>query len=237
MVYASLGLSARQEQIWEEIGLEEGGPPRATRSFLLARHALGRGLDAVVLQSMRPWDGLHACWTAGARVILNHRLRTDSPLGHFSVLAGIDAESALVHDPQFGPYRRLCRHDLLRLWLPTAGSSEIVGHVLVAIAPRTDKSLSQNRTRRRGQAHFAPKTPQNEPVPGGFGIGSQAGRCPVCGTPIAWEVTCDRCGKLVPLRPVAALACGQSSCCARLWKYVFCPVCDLPIGELATGAR
>ncbi len=36
------------------------------------------------------------------------------------------------------------------------------------------KSLSQNLARRRGQAHFAPKTPQNEPVPDGFGTGSKA---------------------------------------------------------------
>jgi hypothetical protein len=35
------------------------------------------------------------------------------------------------------------------------------------------ESLSQNLARRRGQAHFAPKTPQNEPVPDGFGIGSE----------------------------------------------------------------
>ena len=35
------------------------------------------------------------------------------------------------------------------------------------------KSLSQNLARRGGQAHFAPKTPQNEPVPDGFGIGSK----------------------------------------------------------------
>ena len=31
---------------------------------------------------------------------------------------------------------------------------------------------SENRLRRGGQAHFAPKTPQNEPVPDGFRIGS-----------------------------------------------------------------
>jgi len=37
------------------------------------------------------------------------------------------------------------------------------------------KSLSQNRLRRGGQAHFAPKTPQNEPVPDGSGIGSKEG--------------------------------------------------------------
>jgi hypothetical protein len=34
------------------------------------------------------------------------------------------------------------------------------------------KNLSQNRPQRGGQAHFTPKTPQNEPVPDGSGIGS-----------------------------------------------------------------
>ncbi len=38
------------------------------------------------------------------------------------------------------------------------------------------KSLSQNLAGRRGQAHFAPKTPHNEPVPDGFGIGSEMPR-------------------------------------------------------------
>ncbi len=36
-----------------------------------------------------------------------------------------------------------------------------------------DKRLSQNLAERRGQAHFAPKTPHNEPVPDGFGMGSK----------------------------------------------------------------
>jgi enterochelin esterase family protein len=35
------------------------------------------------------------------------------------------------------------------------------------------KSLSQNRPQRGGQAHFAPRTPQNEPVPDSSGIGSK----------------------------------------------------------------
>jgi Mrp family chromosome partitioning ATPase len=38
---------------------------------------------------------------------------------------------------------------------------------------RAPKSLSENRQQRGGQAHFAPKTPQNEPVPDGSGIGSK----------------------------------------------------------------
>ncbi len=37
------------------------------------------------------------------------------------------------------------------------------------------KSLSQNCTERGGQAHFAPRTPQNAPVPDSSGIGSKYG--------------------------------------------------------------
>jgi len=35
------------------------------------------------------------------------------------------------------------------------------------------KNLSENFLKRGGKAHFAPETPQNEPVPGGFRIGSK----------------------------------------------------------------
>ena len=164
----------------------------------LVRHALDRGLSAAVLQAARPWDTLASCWFTGARVILNHRLRPDSPLGHFSVLAGFDDDEVFVHDPQFGPFRRLTRDRLLRLWLPSAGGSEIVGHVLVAIASRDD----------------------------------QPNRCDSCGAMVPAQVGCGRCGNLVPLRPVAALGCSKRDCGARLWKYVFCPCCDFPTGEV-----
>jgi len=40
-------------------------------------------------------------------------------------------------------------------------------------ACRATKKLSENLKKRGGQAHFAPKTPQNEPVPGGFRIRSK----------------------------------------------------------------
>jgi beta-fructofuranosidase len=51
-----------------------------------------------------------------------------------------------------------------------AGAS---GDTLEILAKFT--SLSENRLRRGGQAHFAQKTPQNEPVPDGFRIGSMPG--------------------------------------------------------------
>jgi len=39
--------------------------------------------------------------------------------------------------------------------------------------PPKPENLSENLPKRGGQAHFAPKTPQNEPVPGSFRIGSK----------------------------------------------------------------
>jgi len=198
MVYASLGLPDCQKAVWSQIAGEDKDVRRTTGSFRLARHALDRGLSAAVLQAARPWDTLASCWFTGARVILNHRLRPDSPLGHFSVLAGFDDDEVFVHDPQFGPFRRLTRDRLLRLWLPSAGGSEIVGHVLVAIASRDD----------------------------------QPNRCDSCGAMVPAQVGCGRCGNLVPLRPVAALGCSKRDCGARLWKYVFCPCCDFPTGEV-----
>ena len=41
------------------------------------------------------------------------------------------------------------------------------------ICRRSAKGLSENRLRRRGQAHLAPRAPQNEPVPGGSRIGAK----------------------------------------------------------------
>jgi len=43
-----------------------------------------------------------------------------------------------------------------------------------ATTAEPSKNLSENLLKRGGQAHFAPKTPQNEPVPGGFRIGSES---------------------------------------------------------------
>ena len=136
MVYASLGLSRAQEEIWEAVTEpDRHGKPWA-RTYRLARHAREQGLEAVVFQAAQPWAVLAHCWRHEIRVILNHRLRADSRQGHFSVLAGIGPEEVLLHDPQFGPARRVTRPELLRLWLPTLLPCEIAGNVLVAVAPR-----------------------------------------------------------------------------------------------------
>ena len=140
MVYASLGMADSQGAIWRQIAAASDGKARTARTHLLAQNALGRGLSAVVLQALRPWDLLGACWDSGVRVVLNHRLRLNSPSGHYSVLAGIDGERVILHDPQRGPARQWLRQDFLQLWLPAVGGGEIAGHVLVAIAPQETKA-------------------------------------------------------------------------------------------------
>jgi hypothetical protein len=47
------------------------------------------------------------------------------------------------------------------------------GNAPSPLVGRITKNLSENRPQRGGQAHFAPRAPQNEPVPDGFRIGSK----------------------------------------------------------------
>ncbi len=138
MVYASLGIRGSQEEIWEQVACGDARGTRSARSYLLARDALDRGLSAVVLQALRPWDAIRSCWESGIFVLLNHRLRAESSWGHFSLLVGIEEDQAVVHDPQLGPSRRLSREQLLRLWLPAGNDSEIAGHILVALGRPKD---------------------------------------------------------------------------------------------------
>jgi hypothetical protein len=134
MVYRSLGKDVSQRRIWERIARPGPNGKRAARTNLLAVNALHHGLFALVIQASHPWQTLTQSAAAGVRVILNHRLATDSPAGHYSVLVRIDDREVILHDPQFGPDRCLPRAELLDLWQPNGSPVEITGRVLVAIA-------------------------------------------------------------------------------------------------------
>jgi len=136
MVYRALGVATTQEMIWEQIARRDDRGNRAARTYLLAQNALRHGLSAVVVQAEKPWATLRALAAEPIGAILNHRLRPDSPLGHYSVLVGVDDDAVILHDPEKGPNRRLPHDDLLRLWQPTLNGSEIASHVLVAIGER-----------------------------------------------------------------------------------------------------
>jgi hypothetical protein len=131
MAYRSLGLDCSQEQVWRRIC---GRAPRGgARANALAADALEQDLAAVVVQTHDPWRFLQACALADARVILNHRIARHSPWGHFTLLDEIDERTAWVHDPQFGPRRRLAKEELLGLWQGYPGRTEIAGQVAIVI--------------------------------------------------------------------------------------------------------
>jgi len=135
MVYRSLGVACTQQQIWEQIARPDRNNHRAARTHLLAANALCHGLGAICFEAVEPWTVLERGAAGRTRVILNHRLRSGSLLGHYTVLVAVDGNEAIVHDPRVGPDRRLAKEELLGLWRPADDRSEVAGHVLVAIGP------------------------------------------------------------------------------------------------------
>jgi len=102
----------------------------------MARDALSRGFSAVAVQARHPLQVLRLCRDAGIRAILNHRLKRETPTGHYSVLVDIDDKNVVLHDPLNGPSRHLSHAELLELWQPHFSNSEIAGNGLIGVATR-----------------------------------------------------------------------------------------------------
>ena len=134
MAYRSFGKTVTQADIWPRIARHNRSGSIASTTYLMAQDALERGFSALAIQVKHPLQALQLCRENGVRAILNHRLKADSPAGHYSVLVDIDAESVVLHDPWFGPSRRLPHAELLELWLPRYANTEISGNVLIGIA-------------------------------------------------------------------------------------------------------
>lgn len=137
MVYRALGLSVPQAEIWQALtpaDTTHGG----ARTHRLAADAHRRGFAALVLQALDPWSLLDECRAHEIAVILNHRSALHAWTGHYSVLVQKTPETVVVHDPHFGPNRRLRKEELLHLWQRNAAPHcEISGNVLVAISRDT----------------------------------------------------------------------------------------------------
>jgi hypothetical protein len=134
MVYRSLGKEVPQAEIWPAIAKSNKLGSLSSTTHLMAQDALNRGFSAVAIQARHPLQVLRLCRESNIRGILNHRLQPDSPAGHYTVLVDIDDKNVLLHDPFFGPSRRLSYAELLDLWQPRFPNSEIVGHVFLGIA-------------------------------------------------------------------------------------------------------
>jgi hypothetical protein len=141
MVYRSLGQEVPQDEIWQAIAKVNRFGSLASTTHLMVSDALKRGFDAVAIKVRHPIFALRCLRDTNIRVILNHRLRPDVPTGHYSVLVEIGDRDVVLHDPYFGPARRMIHGELMQLWDPTA-NSEIAGEVLVAISPPSTAAVT-----------------------------------------------------------------------------------------------
>jgi hypothetical protein len=155
-----------QGEIWRQISKTNRLGSLSSSTHLMVAHAQSRGFAAMAVQVRYPLVTLLSCRENGIRAIVNHRLRMDSLAGHYSVVLDVDAESVVVHDPFYGPHRRIPHGEFLELWQPGSPDSEIAGNVLIGITPRS-VSLAK--------CHVC-QTPVPEQV-----------ACPRCGKPVALQ--------------------------------------------------
>jgi hypothetical protein len=134
MIYRSLGQEVPQRLIWPLIAKKNLYDRIASTTHLMVADAINRGFAAVAIQARDPLSALRRCGDFGIRAILNHRLKSDSAAGHYTVLLDIDDTHVTLHDPYFGPSRRLPHSELLELWQARVPNSEIVGNFLIGIA-------------------------------------------------------------------------------------------------------
>ena len=142
MVYRSFGMAIDQETIGEELDGYEPNFNRA-RTFHLSRNALEYGLAAIPCRLREPWTFLSDIDPHLFRIILNHRIHFDSPLGHYTVFldANVKDETILFHDPQLGPEQMLTKDALLELWTPWGDYCEITGNIAVLISKDGEKDV------------------------------------------------------------------------------------------------
>lgn len=161
MVYQAEGLPCEQFAVWERVAEEIRPGVKATRTHRLALDAVQQGLHAVTLQAEEPAAALLHLLENDTRVILNHRLDSQSHLGHYTVLLRLDEREIEIHDPYHGPNRILPWPEFAALWGPANQQSEIVGHILVAIGSPLAGS-------RGPELPPSPTCPQcNQPIPRG----------------------------------------------------------------------
>jgi len=141
MVYRSFGQEVSQRLIWPLIAKENIYGSIASTTHLMAADAVTRGFSAVAIQARHPLQALRVCRDAGIRAIMNHRLQPDSPAGHYTVFVDLDDTNVKVHDPFFGPSRRVTHDVFLDLWQPRLPKSEIVGNFLIGIAAGESKQV------------------------------------------------------------------------------------------------
>ncbi len=133
MVYESFGKTVCQEEIWAAIAKENSFGSFASTTHLMVQDAVSRGLSAIAIQARHPLQALRICRESGLRAILNLRLHKQAAAGHYTVLVDVGERDVIVHDPLAGPSRSISQLELLELWQPSLGKTEIAGNALIAL--------------------------------------------------------------------------------------------------------
>ena len=237
MAYRSLDLSCSRQEAWGEVARRDRHGRLVARTHLLARDAIRRGLAAVVVQVADPWPVLGRAVAAEVRVILNHRLETGSSLGHYTILVDVRDEHLTLHDPHFGPFRRIERSEFLDLWLPRPWLKKGSGIVVRSTRPTFGRCPAVPATVPDPfLSHGLPGSDPSEIVGHvlvGITTRSELRRnCTECGTEVPQSATCPDCGATIRLRPLAVLGCIRADCDNRMWHRVFCPECDRGVSQV-----
>lgn len=203
-----------QAEIWPRISKPNRSGSLSSATHLMVAHARSRGFAAMAIQVRYPLVALLTCRDNGIRAILNHRLRSDGPAGHYSVLLDVDAQGAVLHDPFYGPAHRVSHAELLDLWQPKFGNSEIAGYVLIGVAARA--------------ASVAPCPLCATPLP-------EEVACPRCGKPVALgpsELPGCVGGETCLARLWNYVCCPS---CDNMWNFALAPGAPEPEGRPEGG--
>ena len=142
MVYGSFGKNVSQDEIWPRIAKVNRLGSLASTTHLIRSRTHRSGFVTMAIQAKHPLQALALCRDDGIRAILNHRATEETAAGHYSAFVDINTQHVTLHDPYYGPGRRVANAEWLELWQPRFGNEEIVGNVLIAISDRSGVALT-----------------------------------------------------------------------------------------------
>lgn len=149
MIYKSYGFEIPQTSIWCVIRTPDKNQSYYAPSNRLAMDAILRGFNATIFKAIEPISAIKTVLLSGGQVIMNHRLNSDTGLGHFTVALSIDEENVFFHDPEKGPNKRKSINQIQHLFKPQFSPCEITGNILVAI---TQQKQITNKCRKCGNS-------------------------------------------------------------------------------------
>lgn len=140
MLYTSYGISLTLDEIWEQVQERDKNTGRLNcHTYRMARHALSLGLKAMVVVCEDSLRVIQTCLESNIDVIALYRVNIISPLGHYSVITGMDNKGIYLNDPWLdaskGKNRIVKPIDFVQLLRPIPGSELVSPNVLLLIAP------------------------------------------------------------------------------------------------------